>query len=430
MIPRNRYLNFIPYNPKRLFANWNFNFYSEYNFDSIASLDSAVSFPTQFFITKEKIKETSKRQEKKINLVITAVGTGSIVDLIEKDLDELQEYISTITLTDLRDIDLTRWKKINNSEVVLKKQIGNITDPAFIQSLSGDMFYGNELFGDIANRFIYKNNNKYYDIWIRAYSENRMPKLIEKQMKKLLFNIYYLNKFPDVFTPEIGKILAFDIAFKRRIFSYEIDYFYQLYPNDFIIPVADSAYEVLWHLYQRLSNRGTILFHDYGFFAQENLHLIENFAKHEDNDFVRNYYGEFTTDPSFDYAYHKLKHSVKNISIRKTADLVSKIINIPTQLVNLDGHEREASFFIDLIKDRFDVWKLIEEKNIKPIIDKFIATLKNNFNTNVNVDNFVIEINHCVNNKMSEQNILTIKKILLGFFNDDDHRFLSIELNK
>lgn len=428
MVPRNRYINFIPYNPKKLFANWNFNFYSEYNFDSIASLDSAVSFPTQFFITKEKIKETSKRQERKINLVIAAVGTGSIVDLIENSLEELQEYIASITLTDLRDIDLARWKKINNSEIVLKKQIGDITNPAFIQTLSADMFYGNELFGDVGNRFIYKNNDKYYDIWIKAYSKNRMPKLIEKQMKNILFKIYYLNKFPDIFTPEIGKILSFDIAFKRRIFSYQIKYFYQLYPNDFIIPVADTAYEILWHLYQSLSNRGTILFHDYGFFAPENLHLIENFAKYEDNDFVRNYYGEFTTDPSFDYAYHKLKPSVKSISISKTSDLVSKIINIPTQLVNLDGYEREASFFIDLIRERFSVWKFTEEKNIEPIINNFIATIKKDFKASV--DLFVEEINASVNNKMSEQNILTIKKILLGFFNDDDHRFLSIELNK
>ncbi|MEK7432917.1 MAG: hypothetical protein AABZ74_07285 [Cyanobacteriota bacterium] len=429
MVPRNPYINFIPYNPKKLFGNWNHQFYKTHNFDSIASLDSAENFPTQFYITKEKIKETFLRMERKINLVITAVGTGSIVDLIEKDLDELEPYISSITLTDLRDINLEKWKTINNSEIVLKKQIGDITTIEFIQTLSGDMFYGNELFGDIPNRFIYKKNNKYYDIWIKAYSPNKMPKIIETQMKNILYSIYYKNKFPEIFTPEIGKILAFDIAIKRRIFSYEINHYYQFYPNDFIIAVSDTAYRILFELYERLNKKGTILFHDYGFFAKENIHLIENFANsnNKNNEFVRNYYGEFTTDPSFDFLYHKLKVAVKNISIRKTADLVSEITNTPKPLVNLDGQERDSSFFIKIIRERFEAWKIEEKESIENILNDFVLALKNN---SCDFDFFTNKINECTGNNLDINKNLTIKKILLGYFNDDDHRFLSIEINK
>ncbi|MFN8673177.1 MAG: hypothetical protein U0457_13995 [Candidatus Sericytochromatia bacterium] len=429
MVSRSPYLNFLPYNPKKLFGNWNYQFYKNYDFD-ISSLDSADNFPTQFFVTKQKIKETFERQEKKIHLVITAVGTGSIVDLIEQHLDELENYIQTITLTDLKDINLNRWNKINNSQIVLKKQIGDITNIAFIQSLSGDMFYGNELFGDIPNRFIYKNNDKYYDIWIRAYSPNNMPKIIEKQMRNILKGIYYKNKFPDVFTPEIGKILSFDIALKRRIFSYEINNFYQDYPNDCIIAVPDVAYRLLFEIYQTLNKRGTILFHDYGFFSQENLHLINNFLNraNTENPFVRNYYGEFTTDPAFDFIYHKLKVGVKNISIKKTAELVSNITNTPLPLVNLDGSERTKDFFLELIKERFEVWNIkFEIKSLELIIEEFINSLKNN---TCDFDFFTKKLNQVVNNILNESHIITIKKILLGYFNDDDHRFITIEINK
>src|SRR5205085_2086512 len=113
-----------------------------------------------------------------------------------------------VTLTDIRDINLERWKGINLSEIVLKKQIGNILSSRFIETLNGDMFYGNELFGDIPNRFIYKKNNKFYDFWMRVYSANRLPESLEKKMREILSRIYYNNKFPKTFTPELGKILS------------------------------------------------------------------------------------------------------------------------------------------------------------------------------------------------------------------------------
>ncbi len=429
-INEKRYLNFLPFNPKKLFANWNLQFYLNHSFDDISSLDSAVNNPTQFIITKQTIIDTSKRFNRRINLTITAVGTGSIVDLIEKDIDELSKYLNSITLTDLKDIDLSRWKLINESEVILRKKIGNILSTSFIEALSADMFYGNELFGDIPNRFIYKKNNKLYDIWIKAYSKNRLPILIEKQMKKILKKIYYKNKFPDIFTPEIGKILSFDIAFKRRIFSKEVEYYYQLYPNDAIIAISDNSYETLFFLYQSLKEKGTILFHDYGFFSLENLHLINNFLdkNNTDNPFVRNYYGEFTTDPSFDYTYYKLKDYVSKISIKKTSERVAKITNVPEALINLDGQERDTTFFVGLIKERFDVWNIEYQNGIEKIINKYILDLKNNIK--LDIKEIVSQINSEVKNFINDEHQLTIEKILLGYFNDDDQRFLTIEINK
>ncbi|MFN4152221.1 MAG: hypothetical protein ACK4IX_14865, partial [Candidatus Sericytochromatia bacterium] len=412
------------------FANWNLQFYKKYSFD-IASLDDAETNPTQFIVTKNVIKETSEKMKRRIDLVITAVGTGAIVDSIEKELDFLEPYLNSITLTDLKDIDLSRWKLINDSSIVLKKQIGSLIDINFISELSGDMFYGNELFGDIPNRFVYKNNGKLYDIWIKAYSKTaieRLPELIEKEVKNILKSIYYKGVFPKIFTPEIGKLLSFDIAFKRRIFSKEIEYYYRNYPDDCIIAISDEAYQVLFFLYEQVKENGTVLFHDYGFFSPENLHLIENFLrKDNDNHFVRNYYGEFTTDPSFDYAYSKLKPFVMDISIKKTVDLVSQISNTPKELVSLDGFERKPDFFIDLITERFEVWKKAYDKNyLVKIIQKYIKDLKDN---TANLDETINLINKEVK-ELSEDNILTIRKILMGYFNEDDHRFLTIRISK
>jgi hypothetical protein len=429
-VSKKTYLNFLPYNPKKLFANWNLQFYKKYNFD-IASLDDAETNPTQFIVTKNVIKETSEKMKRRIDLVITAVGTGAIVDSIEKELDFLEPYLNSITLTDLKDIDLSRWGLINDSSIVLKKQIGSLTDINFISELSGDMFYGNELFGDIPNRFVYKNNGKLYDIWIKAYSKTaieRLPELIEKEVKNILKSIYYKGVFPKIFTPEIGKLLSFDIAFKRRIFSKEIEYYYRNYPDDCIIAISDEAYQVLFFLYEQVKENGTVLFHDYGFFSPENLHLIENFLrKDNDNDFVRNYYGEFTTDPSFDYAYSKLKPFVMDISIKKTVDLVSQISNIPKELVSLDGFERKSEFFIELITERFEAWKKNYDKNfLVKVIQKYIKDLKDN---TANLDETINFINKEVK-ELSEDNLLTIRKILMGYFNEDDHRFLTIRISK
>lgn len=290
------------------------------------------------------------------------------------------------------------------------------------------MFYGNELFGDIPNRFVYKNNNKLYDIWIRYYSKNILPPIIEKQVKNIMKKIYYKNEFPDIFTPEIGKLLLFEIAFKRRIFSPEVEYYYRLYPNDSIFAIADASYEVLFFLYEQLKNKGTILFHDYGFFSLENLHLIQNFLRKDNtnNEFVRNYYGEFTTDPSFDFTYNKLNKVVTKIEIKKTVEFVSKITNTPIELVNLDGEERKAGFFYDLIKERFQVWKITYEK-FYPEIDIYVKELKNKNNL---LEETIKKVNEKTNNSLTENNLLTIRKILLGYFNDDDHRFLTIRIEK
>lgn len=430
IVSKKTYLNFFPYNPKRLFANWNLEFYKKYTFD-IASLDDAETNPTQFVVTKNVIKETSEKMKRRIDLIITAVGTGAIVDSIEKDISELEPYLNSITLTDLKDIDLSKWKIINQSSIVLKKKIGSLTDTLFISELTGDMFYGNELFGDIPNRFVYKNNGKIYDIWIKAYSKTaieKLPDLIEKEVKNILKSIYYKGVFPEIFTPEIGKLLSFDIAFKRRIFSKEIEYYYRNYPDDCIIAISDEAYKVLFYLYEQVKENGTVLFHDYGFFSPENLHLIENFLrKDNDNEFVRNYYGEFTTDPSFDYAYYKLKPVVMDMSIRKTVDLVSEISKIPKELVSLDGFERKPEFFIDLIKERLDIWnKNYYETGLVKVIEQYVKDLKLNKS---NIEETLALINKEVK-ELSESNLLTIRKILMGYFNDDDHRFLTIRMSK
>ena len=311
----------------------------------------------------------------------------------------------------------------------LKKKIGNILESNFVDSLSGDMFYGNELFGDIPNRFIYKNKNRLYDIWIRTYSKNRLPKLIEKTVKNILQKIYYKNSFPEIFTPDIGKLLAFDIALKRPIFNRELEYHYQNYPDKSIIAIADGAFEVLSNIYERIPRKGTILFHDYGFFLPENRHLIENFLRPDNvnNPFVRNYYGEFTTDPSFDFLYYKFINYVNKISIKKTVDRVSEITNTPSLLINLDGDERKVTYFIDLIRERFEKWNITEKESIGGIVNDYINGVKTG---NPDVDNVVLDINEKLNNTLSEDRKLTIKKILLGYFNDDDHRFLTIEINK
>lgn len=423
------YLNFIPYNPKKLFGNWNFQFYSKYKFEDIVTLDSAENFPTQFVITRKLIKETKEKLGRKIDIVITAVGTGSIVDLIEKNLSDLGAYINSITLTDLKDIDLNRWESINQSEIILKKKMGNILDPLFVETLRGDFFYGNELFGDIPNRFIYKKNNKYYDIWIRVYSKNKLPALIKKKVKEILRGIYYRNRFPEIFTPAIGKILSFEIAFRRRIFSYELKYYYEKYPDESIIPVPDTAFQVLYNLYERVNKNGVLLFNDYGFFIPENIHFINNFMKkgNPNYEFVRNYYGEFTTDPAYDFLFYKLKNFVKKISIKKTVDRISEITKIPVQLICLDGEERKAEFFIDLIRERFKNWEVTEEKKIDNIVEFYINSLKGN---TTDVDKTIDEINISLSQRLSEEMKLTLKKILLGYFNDDDHRFLTIEINK
>lgn len=423
-----KYLNFIPYNPKTLFANWNIQFYKNYKFDDIASLDAAVNNPVQFEVTKDVIIETSKRINRSIDLVITAVGTGAIVDLIEKNIEDLAPFINSITLTDLKDIDLNRWKKINYTKIILKKKIGDLLNHNFIKELSGDMFYGNELFGDIPNRFIYKNNDKLYDIWVRTYSPNPLPQIVEEKVKNILSSIYYKNKFPEIFSPEIGKILKFDIAFKRRIFSKEVEYYYREYPNNSIFAISDETYYILFHLYEQLKSGGTILYHDYGFFSPANLHLIQNFLRedNQNNHFIRNYYGEFTTEPSFDYAYGKLKNIVNNISITKTLERVSKVTGTPKEIVNLDGDIRNADFFINLISERLEAWKYKNSDNWKPLIVKYVDDIKNN---SASIDDVLIELEKILNLN-NESFLLTIKKILLGYFNDDDHRFLTIEINK
>lgn len=425
---KKHYLNFIPYNPKTLFANWNIQFYRNYKFDDIASLDAAVNNPVQFEVTKDVIINTSKNMNKSIDIVITAVGTGAIVDLIEKNLDDLEPYINSITLTDLKDIDLNRWNKINQTKILLKKKIGDLLDHKFIKELKADMFYGNELFGDIPNRFIYKNNDKLYDIWVRAYSPNPLPQIVEEKVKKILSSIYYKNKFPKIFSPEIGKILRFDIAFKRPIFSKEVEYYYRDYPNNSIFAISDETYYILFYLYEQLKHGGTILYHDYGFFSPANLHLIHNFLRedNENNHFIRNYYGEFTTEPSFDYAYGKLKDYVTNIEITKTLERVAKVTNTPKELVNLDGEVRESDFFIELIKERLEYWKCINNNDWHGLIVDYIKDLKNKCQ---NLD-VVLEDLKQVLNMNNDDYMLTIKKILLGYFNDDDHRFLTIQINK
>lgn len=418
----------MPYNPKEFFANWNLQFYKNFKFDDIASLDAAVNNPVQFEVTQDVIIKTSQRIGRSIDLTVTAVGTGAIVDLIEKNIDKLENYINSITLTDLKDIDLTRWKIINQSKIILKKKIGNILEKKFIEQLSADMFYGNELFGDIPNRFVYKNNGKLYDIWIRAFSPNQMPPLVEKEVRDILWSIYYKGVFPEVFTPEIGKILKFDIAFKRRIFSKEVQYYYRDYPDNAIFAISDDTYYVLFYLYQQLKYGGTILYHDYGFFSPANLHLIQNFLRsdNEKNHFVRNYYGEFTTEPSFDYAYGKLKDNVKNISILKTLERVSEVTDTPKELVNLDGEIRDEEFFINLIKERFFYWSYEVTEDWEPIIVEYIKAIRNG---NADLDK-TIKVFSDKLSILTEDNILTIRKILMGYFNDDDHRFLSIEINK
>lgn len=424
-----KYLNFIPYNPKTLFANWNIEFYKNYKFDDIASLDAAVNTPVQFDVTKDVIIKTSKRLERSIDLVITAVGTGAIVDLIEKNIDELESYINSITLTDLKDIDLSRWVKINNSKIILKKKIGDLLNHNFIKELSADMFYGNELFGDIPNRFVYKNNNKLYDIWVRAYSPNPLPKIIEEKVKIILSSIYYKNKFPKIFSPEIGKILKFDIAFKRRIFSKEVEFYYKDYPNNSIFAISDETYYILFYLYEKLKKGGTILYHDYGFFSPANIHLIHNFlrADNENNHFIRNYYGEFTTEPSFDYAYGKLENSVNKISVIKTLERVSEVTKTPKELVNLDGDIRDDNFFITLIQERLELWGYSYHIKCNDIVKKYIEDLKTN--NYIDLDNILLELKTLFDID-NENYLLTLKKILLGYFNDDDHRFLTIEINK
>lgn len=422
-----KYLNFIPYNPKTLFANWNIEFYKNYKFDDIASLDAAENNPIQFEVTKDVIIKTSKRLERSINLVVTAVGTGAIVDLIAKNLSILEPFINSITLTDLKDIDLNRWKDINNSKIILKKKIGDLLNYRFIKELSADMFYGNELFGDIPNRFIYKNNNKLYDIWVRAYSPNPLPQIVEEKVKIILSSIYYKNKFPEIFSPEIGKILRFDVAFKRRIFSREVEYYYKDYPNDSIFAISDETYYILFYLYEQLKKGGTILYHDYGFFSPANLHLINNFLnpENENNHFIRNYYGEFTTEPSFDYAYGKLKNVVNDISIKKTLERVSEVTRIPKEIVNLDGDIRSSEFFINLIQERLNIWKIQYNDNWHKIINNYIENLNNKRS---NIDETISILAQTLNIQ-DDNKILTIKKILLGYFNDDDHRFLTIEIS-
>lgn len=350
------------------------------------------------------------------------------MDLIEKNLESLEPFINSITLTDLKDIDLNRWKLINQSKIILKKKIGNLLDKTFIKELSGDFFYGNELFGDIPNRFVYKNNDKLYDIWVRAFSPNVLPSLVEKEVKKILWSIYYKAEFPKIFSPEIGKILRFDIAFKRRIFSKEVEFYYRDYPNNSIFAISDEAYYTLFFLYEQLKYGGTILYHDYGFFSPANLHLIENFLRsdNENNHFVRNYYGEFTTEPSFDYAYGKLEKFVNHISIRKTLERVSEVTGTPKELVNLDGEIRTEEFFIDLIKERFEVWKYDTQNDWQSIIKDYISDINNN---TADIDLTMAKIKQ-IANITDEDNLLTIRKILLGYFNDDDHRFVTIEINK
>jgi len=423
------FLNLLPYNARRFFANWNLRFYEKYAFPDIVSLDNPLNNPTQFLVTKQVIKDTSQRMGRKINLVITAVGTGAIVDLVEKDREELQEYIQSITLTDLKDFDLNRWKLLSDSGIELKKEIGNLLQSRFIEKLHGDLFYGNELFGDFPNRFVYKKKGHFYDIWLRVYTKDRLPKLIKPVVKTMLRSIYYRNKFPEIFTPSIGKILRFQISFKRRVFDRELEYFYQRYPDNSIIAIADSSYPILYYMYEQLPPKGALLFHDYGFFSRENLHLIENFLRpdNQNNQFVRNYYGEFTTDPSFDYTYYKISNQVKKLSIKKTVERVSQVTGQSPILVNLDGEERTADFFLEIIRERFQVWNIQENVDISDSVVNYVNGLKKQMDL---LEETLANIYNSITPQLNENYQLTIKKILLGYFNDDDHRFLTIEIQK
>jgi len=426
---RKKYFNFVPYSPRRLFSNWNVAFYKTCDYDDILSLDT-VENPIQFIITKDRIIKTSQRLNRKINLVITAFGTGAILKTIENNFSELENYLNSITLTDIRDIDLEKWTFLN-SLVKIKKQIGDITNPDFVKTLNGDMFYGNELLEDIPNRFIFKADDKLFDIWIRAYSKNNLPPFIRKTLKKALFNIYYLGKLPPKFSPELGKIFSFDIAHARRVRDKDLEDIYEEYPNNSFISIAEGASNLLFELYKQIPKGGTILFHDYGFFSPENLHLIKNMLRENnpENSIIKNNYGEFTTNSSYDFLYQKLKKNVSKITIKKTIEHISNLTNIPQEIINLDAENIEIDFmfFVELIKERFQIWEMEEACNIKNIIKDYVDNLKQN---KISIDRTLEQINFCVNDILTQNQKETLKKILLGYFNNDNHRFLTIEIEK
>jgi hypothetical protein len=435
------YLNTIPINPKKFFGNWNKEFYKKYDFEDIITLDNPENVPVQFSILKEQVKEVSLNLDRKIHLTIIALGSGSIVDNILNDIDYFKQYIKSITLSDLREINLQKWDKFLDYGIKIDYISGDLFDSSFVKKLKSDFFYANELLGDIPNRFVYKENNHLYDIRLCIYSKNRLPKLIEKEVKKIIRSIYYKKKFPEVFTPEIGKLFSFDAVYKRRIFNKELEYYFRLYPDKSIFAISDESIFLIYNLYEQLNKGGKILLNDYGFFSFENLHLIQNFLREDNknNHFVRNYYGEFTTDPALELMFFRLKKIVKNITINKTVDLLSKILKYPRELINLDGPYRDEKFFFEKIKERFNFWNInYSEEKLLLIIKEYIDELKKIFANN-NWDIYLNKAKELASskvkilnneNKLSEGKLITLEKILLGFFNDDDHRFLTTIVEK
>ena len=377
-------------------------------------------------ITKDRVRQTSDRLNRKIHLLITAVGTGSIVDTIQKELPDLKSYIGKITLSDLRDIDLSRWPAFEENGISLGKQIGNITDIDFLETLKADMIYGNELFGDLPIRFVSKQKSRLYDIWLRAYTKDPLHHTISGFLKNLIKKVEKEADFPKGFTPELGKILRFDIAFRNRIRNRGMETIHELYPDSCIFAVTEYANDILLALYENLPEDGCLLFHDYGFFSQENLHLIKNFLRPDnDNLFVRNYYGEFTTDPAFDYVYTKLRNKFTDFNIKKTTDLLHEITGIPSPLINLDGPQRDASFFIKMLKERFQVWETKFDEKFALVIEKYIQDIKSG---STDVEAVVNSVCGYLEDEMWPARKQTINKILSGYFNDDDHRFLTLEI--
>ncbi|GIW21075.1 MAG: hypothetical protein KatS3mg068_0082 [Candidatus Sericytochromatia bacterium] len=437
------YFNLIPINPKKFFGNWNREFYKIYNFEDIITLDDPENLSIQFEILKNQVKEISNNLERKIDITILALGSGSIVNNILKNIDFFKDYISSITLSDLKEVNIKRWENFSDYNIKINCISGNLLDENFIKSFKTDLFYANELLGDLPNRFVYKQNGHLYDIRLGIYSQNRLPKLIKKEVKKVIKSIYYKGIFPKIFTPEIGKLLSFDIVYKRRIFNKELEYYFRLYPDNSVFAICDDAIFLIHNLYKQLNKDGKILLNDYGFFSFENLHLIHNFLREDNknNNFVRNYYGEFTTEPALELMFFRLKKVVKNINITKTIDLLSKIINFPRELINLDGDNRNEIFFYEKILERLNYWKINYTNDvIFKIISEYIIELKEIFFDNNWQDYLekvkilaklkVNEINLTLNNKISEERKITLEKILLGFFNDDDHRFLTIIIEK
>src|SRR5690606_8136336 len=119
---------------------------------------------------------------------------------------------------------------------------------------------------------------------------------------------------------------------------------------------------------------------------------------------------------------------VSEISLKKTVSRVSELSGIPEPLVNLDGQEnRDHLLLSDIIRELYTAWGLTVPKELDSLLSEYTENLQNGINS---ADMTVKKLSSLGENKPGQNQQQSLYRALGGCFNYDDHRFLTLEIEK